>query len=125
MKKLKSITKKLTLITGIAMSALIMTTSLVFAEPNRKTTKDKTAEAKIAALEAEVLAQLEEEENILAEFNDLNLPTVKIFNANDELIYETTVDDIELIEDKKLLSLIHQSDFLMRFENTAYYKLNN
>ena len=125
MKKLNSITKKLTLITGIAMGALITTTSLVFAEPNSNTTKDKTAEAKIAALEAEVLAQLEEEENVLAEFNDLNLPTVKIFNANDELIYETTVDDIKLIEDKKLLSLIHQSDFLMRFENTAYYKLNN
>ena len=121
MKTLNNITKKLTLITGIAMGVLIMTTTLVNAEP---TDKDKAAEAKVATLEAEVLAQLEEEENLLAEFKALNLPTIKIFDANDELIYEVTVDNIEDIKDKKVLSLIHQSDFLMSFENTSYYKLH-
>ena len=121
MKTLNIITKKLTLITGIAMGVLIMTTTLVNAEP---TDKDKAAEAKVAAVEAEVLAQLEEEENLLAEFKAINLPTIKIFDSNDELIYEVTVDNIEDIKDKKVISLIHQSDFLMSFENTSYYKLH-
>ena len=121
MKTLKKIAKKLTLITGIAMGALIMTTALVNAEP---TDKDKAAKTKVAAPEAEVLEQLEEEETLLAEFKALNLPTVKFFDSNDELIYEATVDNIEDIKDKKALSLIHQSDFLMSFENTSYYKLH-
>ena len=125
MKTLNSITKKLTLITGIAMGAIILTTTLATAEPIKKEVTDKTAAAKEAALEAEVLVQLEEEENFLAEFKSLNLPTVKIFDANENLVYEATVDDVELIQDKKLLSLMHQSDFLMSFENTSYYKLHN
>ena len=107
------------------MGALIMITTLVNAEPTKKTVTDKKAEAKVAALEAELLAQLEEEENLFAEFEALNLPTVKIFDANENLIYEAIIDDIEMIKDKKLLSLMHQSDFLMSFENTAYYKLQN
>ena len=125
MKTLNSITRKVTLITGIAMGALIMTTTLANAEPNNKITKDEIDKAKEATLEAEVLEQMQEEENLLAEFKALNAPMIKIFNANDELIYQGAVDNMEANEDKKLLSLIHQSDFLMSFENTSYYKLHN
>ena len=107
------------------MAALIISTTLVNAEPDKRILTDGAAEAKVAALEAEVLAHLEEQESLLAEFEALNLPVVKIFDANDNLVYETIVDDIEMIKDKKLLSLIHQSDFLMSFENTSYYKLQN
>ena len=124
MKKLNNIIKKVTLLTGIAMGALIMTTTLANAKDSNDKTGDKTAKAKIAALEAEVLAQLEAPENVLAAFEYLSPPTVKIFNANEELIHEAVVEDIELIQDKKLLSLIHQSDLLMKFENTAYYRMS-
>ena len=124
MKTLNSITRKLALITGIAMGAIIMTTTLVNAGTAKKLVNDKNAEAKEAAVEAEVLAQLEEEENFLAEFEATSLPTVKIFGSNDELIYEGTVNTFETIEDKELLSLIHRSDFLMSLENTSYYKLH-
>ena len=123
MKKLNNIIKEVTLLTGIAMSALIMTTTLASAEPDNDKVRDKTVEAEVTALKAEVLAQLEATENVLAEFEHLTPPTVKIFNANQELIYEKVVEDIELINDKKLLSLIHQSDLLMKFENTAYYRM--
>ena len=107
------------------MGALIMTTTLTNAEPANKMTNDKTAETKEATLQAEVLEQMKEEENLLAEFKALNVPTIKIIDANDELIYQGTVDNMEAIKDKKLISLIHRSDFLMSFENTSYYKLHN
>ena len=123
MKKLQNITKRIKLITGIAMGALIITSTLASAEPHNKTPKDEVAETNIKALEAEVLAQLEEDELILAEFEQLNVPMVKIFNANDELVYEAVVDDFEMIKDQKLLSLMHKSDFLMNFENVSYYQL--
>ena len=105
------------------MGALIMVSSLANAEPNHKTKKDEATEAKVAALEAEVLEQLEKEEDVLAEFDHLSLPMVKVFDANNELIYEAVVDDIEMIQDKKLLSFIHRSDLLMNFENISYYQL--
>ena len=115
MKTFNIITKKPTLITGIAMGALILASTLAHADPIKKVTKEKTPEAEEAALEAEEL---------LAAFESLDPPSVKIFNANDELIYEAVVEDIETTKDKKLLSLIHQSDFLMSYENTSYYKLS-
>ena len=123
MKKSNNITGKLKLITGIAMGALIMVSSLANAEPNHKTKKDEATEAKVAALEAEVLEQLEKEEDVLTEFDHLSLPMVKVFDANNELIYEAVMDDIEMIQDKKLLSFIHRSDLLMNFENISYYQL--
>ena len=106
------------------MGALILASTLGHADPIKKVIKDKTTKAEEAALEAEVLKQLMKEENLPVAFEALNPPSVKIFDANDELIYEAIVDDIETTKDKKLLSLIHQSDFLMSYENTSYYKLS-
>ena len=107
------------------MGTLILASTLAHADPIKKVAKDTTAVDSEAALMAEILEQWEEEENLLAEFKALNPPTVKIFDANDELIYEAVVEDIETTEDKKLLLLINQSDFLMSYANTSYYKLFN
>ena len=115
MKTFNIITKKPTLIKGIAMGALILASMLAHADPIKKVTKDKTKEAEEVALETEEL---------LAAFESQDPSSVKIFDTNDELIYEAVVEDIETTKDKKLLSLIHQSDFLMSYENTSYYKLS-
>ena len=125
MKTFNIITKKLTLIIGMVMGTLILASILAHADPIKKVAKDTTAVNDEAALMVEILEQWEEEENLLAEFKALNPPTVKIFDANDELIYEAVVEDIETTEDKKLLLLINQSDFLMSYANTSYYKLFN
>lgn len=124
MKTINNITKKLTLITGIMVGALLLSTNSVSADPTEKAKKDSTANTKIEAVESAVLEYLEKEESLMLEFKALNKPTVKVFNHNDELVYEGFVKDMEDIKDKKLLSLLHKSDFLMRFENTSYYKLN-
>ena len=125
MKTFNKITRKVTLITGIVMGALIISTSLVQAEPEKKPKTDKAYEIAIAELEVEILEYLQEEDDLIAEFKALNPPTIKIFNAEDELVFQTIVDDINTIKDEKLRSLIYQSDFLMSFENTSYYKLHN
>ena len=126
MKTLGKIAKKTSLITGIALGALILATTLVNAETKGIMTDDKITEAKkVAALEAEILVLMEAGDNLLDEFKVLNPPTVKIFDANNELIYEGTVDNNEMINNKKIITLLHQSDFLMKFENTSYYKLHN
>ena len=126
MKTLGRITKKTSLITGIALGALILATTFVNAATKGIMTDDKITEAKkVAALEAEVLVLMEAGDNLLAEFNVLNPPTVKIFDANNELIYEGVVDNKEITDNKKIITLLHRSDFLMKFENTSYYKLHN
>ena len=126
MKTLGRITKKTSLITGIALGALILATTFVNAATKGIITDDKITEAKkVAALEAEVLVLMEAGDSLLAEFNVLNPPTVKIFDANNELIYEGVVDNKEITDNKKIITLLHRSDFLMKFENTSYYKLHN
>ena len=126
MKTLGRITKKTSLITGIALGALILATTFVNAATKGIMTDDKITEAKkVAALEAEVLVLMEAGDNLLAEFNVLNPPIVKIFDANNELIYEGVVDNKEITDNKKIITLLHRSDFLMKFENTSYYKLHN
>ncbi|MCG8320182.1 MAG: hypothetical protein MI921_11810 [Cytophagales bacterium] len=125
MKTLFNINRKLASITGIVMGALVMTTTLANAAADSTMIDDKIFAAKIAALEAEVLAKMKDEDNYLAELKAFNKPMIKIFNENYELIYEGIVDNKEAIEDKQLLILIHKSDFLMSFENTSYYKLHN
>lgn len=126
MKTLGRITKKTSLITGIALGALILATTFVNAATKGIMTDDKITEAKkVAALEAEVLVLMEAGDNLLAEFNVLNPPTVKIFDGNNELIYEGVVDNKEITDNKKIITLLHRSDFLMKFENTSYYKLHN
>ena len=126
MKTLGKIAKKTSLITGIALGALILATTLVNAETKGIMTDDKITEAKkVAALEAEILVLMEAGDNLLDEFKVLNPPTVKIFDANNELIYEGTVDNNEMINNKKIITLLHRSDFLMKFESTSYYKLHN
>ncbi|MDN5212079.1 hypothetical protein QQ020_08450 [Fulvivirgaceae bacterium BMA12] len=125
MKTFHKITRKITLVAGIVMGALIISTSLVQAASEKKPKTDKTYEATVAELEIEILEYLQEEEDLIAEFKALNLPTIKIFDANDELVFQATVDDINTIKDKKLRSLLYQSDFLMSFENTSYYRLHD
>lgn len=126
MKTINTITQKLTLITGIIMGALILTTTVANAEPknNHKKEAKKVVKKEIATAEAEILVQMEQAENLMDEFKALNVPTIKIFDTKDNLIYEGVVDNVDAIKDRKILSLIHKSDFLMSLENTSYYKLN-
>ena len=125
MKTLDKINRKLTLITGILMGLLVLNSTLAIAATEGKLTDDKSSASEVAIVEAEVLEQMEEEKNLLAEIKAFNEPMIKIFDANDELIYQAAVNSKEDINDQQLLTLIHKSDFLMSFENTSYYKLHN
>ncbi len=123
MKKINTITRKATLISGILFGALLFTSTAFAADPENKKDSKKTTSTETSAIEAEVLDYLEAEDNSLAMFKALNAPTVKVFDHNDELIFTGKVADLNNIKDKKALSMIHKSDLVMKLDNTAFYKL--
>lgn len=49
--------------------------------------------------------------------------TVKIYNANDELIYSTEVCQRDFECDDRINRMINQSDFITEFDNTRIYYL--
>ncbi len=123
MKTINTITRKATLITGIVMGALILSTTFANAsEVNKKEAKAKKA-SQTETVTQEVLNQIELEDNIMAEFKALNLPTVKIFDANDNIVFEGKVKNINDIKEEKVVAKLLNCDFIMSLENTAYYRL--
>lgn len=50
--------------------------------------------------------------------------TFKIYDSNDNLVYETTLNKEE-VPDIKLLKLLNQSDFLAENETISYFRLND
>ena len=50
--------------------------------------------------------------------------TIKIYNADDNLIYSTEVCQKDYDCDDRLIRFINQSDFIMEVDNTKIYYLN-
>ncbi len=123
MKTLKTITNKILLATGIVLGIIIITTTISNAEPiANKNDSTKTKEKSIEMVEMEVLELLENEsDEILAELNLIQEPTIKIYDNNDVLIY---AGNDEEGMDASVKVLLHQSDVIMRQNQTTYYKLN-
>ncbi len=124
MKTIIKNTKKLALVTGLILASTLTSNITSASTTPANLEKDSTANAKSATIEAEVLEYLEKEETLMLEFKSLNQPTIKVFNHNDELIYEGNAKSKDDIKDKKVLALLLKSDFLMRNGNTSYYKIN-
>ncbi len=123
MKKINTITRKVTLATSILFGTLLFSSTIANANPTNKNEEKKEATSEATIVEAEVMDYLENEDSFVAMFKALNAPTVKVFDKNDALIFSGKVADLNNIKDKKVLSVIHKSDFLMQLDNTAYYKL--
>ena len=124
MKNLKTITNNFIIATGIVMGLVIISTTFVHANPMDNKNKENTSNSQATQVESELAASWESDDEVLV---DLNLPstaTVKIYNQNDELIYESFSAADELDEDKTLVKLMLQSDLLMNNGNTSYYRLS-
>ncbi|MDN5200952.1 hypothetical protein QQ008_06260 [Fulvivirgaceae bacterium BMA10] len=122
MTTINHISKKFVLALGVAMGVLIIFSSSVFAESDKK--KEKFTNKEIIELENLIQSQFEEDE-IFSEIVSINESTVKIFNTQNELIYEAAIRKIEDVKDDKLSKLMLQSDFIMEHNNTSYYRLHN
>lgn len=69
-----------------------------------------------------------ESENILQEItqagNTSSTIIVKFFNKADDLVYEAAIDLTKREEDKRLQSLLKESDLILKVDNELYFRTN-
>ena len=99
------------------MSILLGTTGSYAA-----TFKDPTK--KISKAEKEAIAELEEAFEFNTELPDEKTKNYKIYDANDNLVHEVSLDTDKKAIDKKLIKYLLIADFVMEYDNTQYYRIN-
>ena len=72
---------------------------------------------------AEVAEQMGIEEADLQTFFGMETQSVKIFDANDQLVAEGDLNAFGEAKDDKVAALLLNSERLMNFGNTQYYRL--
>lgn len=67
------------------------------------------------------IADLAIEEFVIEEEN---LRTIKIYNANDELLETVTVGQDEVVENEEIQQKLNQAEFLSEYNDTLIYKIS-
>lgn len=113
---------------AFVLAAMVLFSSAsVFASVNENKKNDSTAVE--ITFNEEVMTDVELDEILLVledeTSNWLNETiTYNIFDAQDNLIHTSTVNRSEPLNDAQLVKLLAQSDLLMDYENTSYYRLS-
>ena len=58
------------------------------------------------------------------DFEEVSLKTIKIYDANDELLETVTVGQDEVVEDELTQQRLNQAEFLSEYNNTLIYKIS-
>jgi len=104
--------------------AFVMTINLVKADPINEKNKDSINNKKVAAIEANILENIAEEEQFIIDLEMFNPKVIKILDQHDNLVYEgTPVEGTPCDKDMQLVQLLLRSDFVMEYENTSYYRI--
>lgn len=117
---MKTSIKKL-LSASFAIAILLGSTS-VFAISN-PTSKKESKENSFSISEAEIneiLSSLEDNETEWLE----DEITYQIFDSEDNLIMEKVIQRNAPVNNEKLVKLLAQSDFIMTYNNSSYYRLS-
>ncbi|HAA10285.1 MAG TPA: hypothetical protein DCE41_00785 [Cytophagales bacterium] len=85
--------------------------------------KEVTAVAARLSVE-EVAEMMGQEEVELQAFFGTETQTVKVFNAQDELVAEGTLNAFGQPEEPELVEALRKADILMTLGNTQYYRLD-
>lgn len=106
---------------------VLFSSASVFASGNENKKNDSTAVE--ITFNEEVMTDVELDEILLVledeTSNWLNETiTYNIFDTQDNLIHTSTVNRSEPLNDAQLVKLLAQSDLLMDYENTSYYRLS-
>ena len=84
--------------------------------------KDPTK--KVSEAEKEAIADLEKTFAFNSELTSEETKNYKIYDANDNLIHEVSLDTKENAPDKKLIKYLLIADFVMEYDNTKYYRID-
>lgn len=111
----------------ILAAMVLFSSASVFASGNENKKNDSTAVE--ITFNEEVMTDVELDEILLVledeTSNWLNETiTYNIFDTQDNLIHTSTVNRSEPLNDAQLVKLLAQSDLLMDYENTSYYRLS-
>ncbi|MDN5212111.1 hypothetical protein QQ020_08615 [Fulvivirgaceae bacterium BMA12] len=104
--------------TMMAMIMLFGTTNLWAAngkEPGKKQTK----------AEKEAIESVKEAFKLDYELPGDELKSYKVYDAQDNLIHEVSVNTKLENQDKKLIKYLLVADFVMEYGNTKYYRINS
>ncbi|HAA17286.1 MAG TPA: hypothetical protein DCR93_32620 [Cytophagales bacterium] len=109
--------------------ALVGFATASFANTDKKANDTKDAEAKVEArLSIEEVAEMmgSEEAEIQHFFGmEQEMQTVKVYNAQDELIAEGTVDFAGMAQDAELAEALNSASRLMTIGDTHIYRTDN
>lgn len=61
----------------------------------------------------------------IVDFEEYAGPKIKIFNANDVLVYEDSVESLEDIKENNLRNCFKNCTFLIQHNNIKYYIISN
>ncbi len=111
----------------ILAAMVLFSSASVFASGNENKKNDSTAVE--ITFNEEVMTDVELDEILLVledeTSNWLNETiTYNIFDTQDNLIHTSTVNRSEPLNNAQLVKLLAQSDLLMDYENTSYYRLS-
>lgn len=118
MKTISVTTKKVTIIVGVIMAILILLVFNASAEPENDL-RYKSEVVKIQQAVNDLAMQTE------LDCEQLNHKKVlKFFDDNENLLYESEVNMDKVINDEKLIKLLHQSDLVVNLDHTSFYRFN-
>ncbi|MEL6537633.1 MAG: hypothetical protein AAFQ98_19590 [Bacteroidota bacterium] len=84
--------------------------------------KETTAVARLSV--EEVADMMGQETEALEAFFGMETETVKVFNAQDELVAEGTLNAFGQPEGTELVEAMHKASVLMTLGNTHYYRID-
>jgi len=107
---MKQLLNKSILVLGIIIATLVLVNNFGYADTVIENEKNSlTMQTELSVVE--IMTSMDEK--------DIEEPAFKVFNNNDQLVYETRNS-----KDEKLLQLIKTSDFLTEVNKISYYKLS-
>jgi hypothetical protein len=107
---MKQLLRKSILVLGVIIATLVLINNFGYADTVIENEKN-TLTMQTELLVANIVTSMDQE--------DIEESAFKVFNDNDQLVYET-----RNIKDEKLLQLIKTSDFLTEVNKISYYKLS-
>ena len=117
-------TKNLTLFVGIIMASLIIFTFNTKASTDIDSLRNEKSKNELVEIEAELVKEFSDETyDILSDIN-FYPQEIKIFDTNDNLVYQTCIQDENELKDEKLIRLLIQSDLIMTLDDTSFYTIN-
>lgn len=122
MKTISVTTKKVTIIVGIVMAILILLVFNAKAAGSGDPKNDLRYKSEVVKVQEAAKGFCNPEALDFEEFR--NKKVFKIFDENENLLYQSEVNTDKSIMDGKLVKYLHQSDLVVNLDHTSFYRFN-